>query len=62
MRRYVNVLYIVYNQLQLKNKTCVKQNKNRRKVRNKIIKLKMIHMKIENSKSSLIKRGTYENI
>ena len=26
VRRYVNVPYIVYNQLQLKNKTCVKQN------------------------------------
>ena len=26
VRRYVNVLYIVYNQLQLKSKTCVKQN------------------------------------
>ena len=62
VHRYLNVLYIVYNQLHLKNKTRVKQNKNRRKVRNKIIKLKMIYMKIENSESRLIKRGTYENI
>ena len=62
VRGYVNVLYIVYNQLQLKNKTCVKQKKNRRKVRNKIIKLKMIYLKIENSKISLIRRGTHENV
>ena len=27
VHRYVNVLYIVYNQLQLKSKTYVKQNK-----------------------------------
>ena len=31
MRRYVKVLYITYNQQQLKNKTCVKQNKKRKK-------------------------------
>ena len=31
VHRYLNVLYIVYNQLQLKNKTCVKQNKKHNK-------------------------------
>ena len=31
VRRYVNVLFIAYNQLQLKSKTCVKQNKKQKK-------------------------------
>ena len=31
VRGYVNVLYIVYNQLQLKNKTCVTQKKKQKK-------------------------------
>ena len=31
MRRYVNVLFIVYNQLELKIKTRVKQNKKQKK-------------------------------
>ena len=31
MRRYANVLFIVYNQLELKIKTYVKQNKKQKK-------------------------------
>ena len=31
VRGYVNVLYIVYNQLQLKSKTCVTQKKKQKK-------------------------------
>ena len=62
VHRYVNALYIVYNQLKLKTKHVQNKIKNRRKVPNKIIKLKMIYLKIENSKSSLIKCGTYKNV
>ena len=36
--------------------------KNRREARNKIIKLKTIYLKIENSKSNLTKRGFFENV
>ena len=31
MGRYVKLLYIIYNQQQLKNKTCVRQNKKQKK-------------------------------
>ena len=41
--------------------TAAKKQK-RRKVSNKITELKKIYLKIENSKSSFMKRGTYKNV
>ena len=54
-------LYRLQSTVAKKQNMC-KTIKNRREARNKIIKLKTIYLKIENSKSNLTKRGTFENV